>query len=674
MIHTVLHHDVLLVELRNPPVNALRQSLADDLPRVLDESRRGGARAILFVGSGRMFSGGADLNEFKTTLRPSWLSEVIDEVEASPIPTVAAIHGAALGGGLELALGCHYRVATPDATFALPEVRLGILPGAGGTQRLPRLVGLDAAVRMVVGGESVDARTAMSIGLVDRILSGGNWRERAIEFARGCESPRRTSGSPVSGTVAGVRERGAQLRVDPALDAPRAAIEALEAAVELPFATGVEREQQLVSGLLNSPQAVALQHLFFAERTAARIDDVPKDIGRRSIATVGVIGAGTMGSGIAINFLLTGIPVILVDRQATALEAGIAAIERALDGSHRKGRLTREAVADARSLLRATMDLNDLRTCDLIIEAVFEDLEIKKTMFAAIDRVAQEGAILASNTSFLDIDAMAAATGRSADVLGLHFFSPANIMKLVEVVRGRETAPDVLATAVELCKRIGKVPVVTRVGHGFIANRMVTPRQREAYALLLEGASPAEVDRVHTDFGLPMGPFQVEDLAGVDIGWHRDPARIETIRDALCAAGRMGQKTGAGFYDYNAARNPVPSPFIAAVINEFRERAGITPRMIGEAEIRARTLYTMINEGAEILREGIAQRASDIDVAMVLGYGWPRRTGGPMHWADATGLKTIVEGLRAYEQRLMPGFSLSPLLLRRAAGGGPLER
>lgn len=673
MIRTAFHDDVLVVELNNPPVNALRQSLDSEVERALDKGRSANVRAIVFLGAGRMFSGGADVQEFKSTARPSWLQEVIGLIEASTVPTVAAIHGAALGGGLELALGCHYRVATPDAKIALPEVKLGILPGAGGTQRLPRLVDMETAVRMVVGGETIDAREALAIGLVDQIISDENWKEAAIAFARGLDRPRRTAEMPPPEDGQAISALAAKLRQNVALQAPKVAVEALQAAASLPFVDGLQREQDLVSRLLASPQAVALQHLFFAERSAAKIKDVPKDIRKRDISKVGVIGAGTMGTGIAINFLLISVPVMLVDQQQDALERGIASIDRMLDSALRKGRLTSDQVASARSHLSTTLQLDDLRSCDLIIEAVFENLAIKKQMFERLERVAKQGAILASNTSFLDIDAMAAVTDRPHDVLGLHFFSPANIMKLVEVVRGRETAADVLATAVHLCRKIDKVPVISRVGHGFIANRMVTPRQREAYALLLEGASPSEVDRIHTDFGMPMGPFQVEDLAGVDIGWHRDPERIETIRDALCAAGRLGQKTGAGFYDYDAARKPVPSAFTTAIIEDFRRRAGILPRKIGEEEIRVRTLFTMVNEGAEILREGIAQRASDIDVAMVLGYGWPRQTGGPMHWADTTGLASIVSGLRGYEARLPADFALSPLLLECAAAGIPLD-
>jgi 3-hydroxyacyl-CoA dehydrogenase len=440
------------------------------------------------------------------------------------------------------------------------------------------------------------------------------------------------------------------------------------------LAQGQEKERALFAGLMAGDQSAALRHVFFAERAAARIEGLPKDIALRPIRKVGVIGAGTMGGGISMNFLSAGIPVTIVEMAQEALDRGAGIMRANYEATAAKGRLTTGQVDQAMNLLTPTLDFGALGDCDLIIEAVYENMEVKRAIFARLDAIARPGALLASNTSYLSIDEIAAATGRPQDVLGLHFFSPANVMKLVEVVRGRETAADALATAMDLARRIGKVPVVAGVCYGFIGNRMLIPRQDNADALLLEGATPEQVDRVHTDFGMPMGPFQMMDLAGVDIGWHRDPARIETLQDALCAEGRWGQKTRAGFYDYDERRKPSPSPALTRIVDDLRTKAGITPRAISDEEIRVRTLYTMVNEGAKILEEGIAQRASDIDIVWIYGYGWPRQTGGPIFWADRIGLNTIVEGLRRFADRLGPNFALSPLLLTCAAERRPLDR
>jgi len=454
-------------------------------------------------------------------------------------------------------------------------------------------------------------------------------------------------------------------------DAPLACIEAVQVATELPLAEGLAKERELFDRLMAGAQSQALRHIFFAERTAAKIDGVPANIARGPINSVGIIGAGTMGTGISMNFLSAGMPVTLIEMARDALDRGVAGIRSNYEGSVAKGRITQAQADAAMSLLSPTLDFDELRACDLVVEAVYENMDVKKNVFARLDGIARPGAILATNTSYLDVNEIAAATGRAQDVVGLHFFSPANIMKLVEVVRGARTAPDVLAAAMQLARRIGKIPVVARVCYGFIGNRMLSPRQSNAEAMLLEGATPEQVDLVHTTFGMPMGPFQMADLAGVDIGWHRDPHRIESICDALCAKGRWGQKAKAGYYDYDDRRKASASPITAAIVADFRSRAGITPRAIDDDEIVVRTLYTLLNEAALILEEGIAQRASDIDVVWVYGYGWPRVTGGPLFWANRIGLSRIVDGLERYRDRLGSDFRLSRLLRERAAAAQP---
>ena len=676
MIEAHRHHDILELILSNPPVNALGGAVRKGIHKAITDAQTDDAvRAIVIRGAGKLFSGGADITEFgKPPVNPG-LPELVDTIEASAKPVVAAIHGMALGGGLEVALGAHYRIATPTAKLGLPEVTLGLLPGAGGTQRLPRLVGVEAALGMIVSGAPIPADKAAEIGLVDQLVAEDQLAEAAIAFARTLEAPRRTGDRRIE-TDAGVFERFAadNARKIKDLDAPKACIEAVKAATEFPLDEGQEKERAWFAALVEGDQSKALRHVFFAERAAARIEGLPKDIALRTVRNVGVIGAGTMGGGISMNFLSAGIPVTIVEMAQDALHRGTSLIRDNYEATVAKGRLTAEQVERAMGLLTPTLDFDALEECDLIIEAVYENMDVKKEIFARLDGIAKPGAMLASNTSFLSIDEIASATARPQDVLGLHFFSPANVMKLVEVVRGAETASDALATGMDIARRIGKVPVVAGVCYGFIGNRMLIPRQDNAIALLLEGAMPAQVDRVHTGFGMPMGPFQMADLAGVDIGWHRDPDRIEGLPDALCAVGRWGQKTKAGYYDYDEKRKPTPSPLVEKIIGDFRANTGITPREISDEEIMVRTFYTMVNEGAKILEERIAQRASDIDVVWNYGYGWPRHKGGPMFWADQIGLGTVVAGLRRYEATLGDGFSLSSLLLECAANGKKLDR
>jgi 3-hydroxyacyl-CoA dehydrogenase len=680
-ISTRKHGDVLIVLSNNPPVNALstavRQGLVDAIAQAeADDS----VKAVVIVCEGQTFFAGADIKEFgKAPLEP-WLPIVVDTIEACSKPVVAAIHGTAFGGGLEVALACHYRVAVPTAKLGTPEVKLGLLPGAGGTQRLPRVVGVPKALEMTATGGPIDARTGFECGLVDRLVEG-DLIPHAVGFA---EEVRDIRPLPISS------ERQDKVDdVDPALfdqfrsanakkfrgfEAPEANIEAVRVATRKPYAEGVIEERKLFMQLMSGTQARAQQYFFFAERKANKIEGLPEGTEPRDVRKVGVIGAGTMGGGISMNFLSAGLPVTIVEMGQDALDRGTGVMRRNYEASAAKGKLTPEQVGKAMGLLNPTLDFGALADCDLIIEAVYENMDVKKEVFARLDKVAKPGAILASNTSYLDINEIAASISRPGDVVGMHFFSPANIMKLLEVVRGDKTAPDVLLTAMQLGKRIRKVPVVAGVCHGFIGNRMLMPRQIEATKLLLEGASPEQVDRVHVAFGMPMGPFQMADLAGVDIGWHRDPKHIENVRDALCAIDRWGQKKGAGFYDYDDKRRPSPSPVVQQIIEDFATKQGVERREISDEEIVERTLYTMVNEGAKILEEGIAQRASDIDVVWVYGYGWPVYRGGPMFWADSIGLQKIVDGLKRQEERMKPEFSFSKLLLDKAEKGESFTR
>jgi len=676
MIDTGLCDGVLKITMNCPPVNALGAYLRHAIAKAIDDAQENSAViALVITGSGKYFSAGADINEFDQALLDPSLPEVIDIIESSRKPVIAAINGFALGGGLEVALGCHYRLAVEHATLGLPEVNLGLLPGAGGTQRLPRLVGAETALELIVSGAPISGTKAAGIGLVDQLSDGSSLIDDAVSFARSVHGPRRTGALPIAVDVDAFERTAATLSAkSKALVAPKACIEAVRAAAELPISEGLALEQRLFRELVAGDQSKALRHVFFAERASAKVEGLPEHCPLRSVENVGVIGAGTMGGGISMNFLSAGVPVTIVETSQEALDRGVAIIRKNYEASASKGRLTPDQVERAMSLLTPTLRFEMLDKCDLVIEAIYENMEAKKAVFERLNTVAKPGAILASNTSFLSIDEIASVTSRPQDVLGLHFFSPANVMRLLEVVRGANTASDTLATAMHLARRIAKVPVVARVCYGFIGNRMLLPRQNNAHSLLLEGATPQQIDLVHTSMGMPMGPFQMSDLAGVDIGWHRDPTRIERLQDALCAQGRWGQKTNAGFYDYDQQRRPTPSPAVAAIIEDFRARAGIVPRAISEDEIIARTLFTMVNEGAKILEEAIAQRASDIDIVWIYGYGWPRHKGGPLFWANQIGLASIVTKLSRYAAAMGNTFTLSRLLEKRAAEGHPLDR
>ena len=656
--------DVAIIIVNNPPVNALswhvRQGLEDHFGAALADDS---VKAIVLRCAGATFIAGADISEFGKPPRGPDFNAVLNSIEAASKPVVAAIHGTALGGGLETALVCHYRVAVPSAKLGVPEVKLGLLPGAGGTQRLPRVVGVEAAATMTSTGDPLPASKAKELGLVDELAGEDSLAADAIAFARAkiADGPRPTRERAVFGDV-GVIE---QLKAKNAkrwrgFEAPYANLACVEAATRLPFDEGLAFEREQFMKLMFGSQSAAQRHIFFAERQAAKIDGLPKNTALRDVKKVGIIGAGTMGGGIMMNFLQKGIPCTIIEMQQDALDRGLGVVRKNYDASAAKGRFKPEQVEQMMGLITPSLSLDDLADCDLIIEAVYENMDVKKDIFGKLDKIAKPGAILASNTSYLDIDEIATATSRPGDVLGMHFFSPANVMKLLEVVRGEKTAPDALATAMAIGKKIGKVAVVAGVCDGFIGNRMLKPRQMEAMKLLLEGATPAQVDKVHVEFGMPMGPFQMSDLAGVDIGWHRDPNRIESIRDALAAEGRWGQKKQAGFYDYDEKRNPSESPRVAEIIEEFRSKAGVEKREITDQEIIERTLYPMVNEGALILSEGKAQRASDIDVVWIYGYGWPVYRGGPMFWAGLEGTDKIVAALEKH------GFEIAPLLKEKA--------
>jgi 3-hydroxyacyl-CoA dehydrogenase len=560
-------------------------------------------------------------------------------------------------------------------------VKLGLLPGAGGTQRLPRVAGVEKALQMCATGNPISAKEACDAGLVDRLVEG-DLIPHAVALAEEVKDIRPLPKSSerqdrVENVDSAVFDefRKANARKFRGFDAPETNIRAVKAATEKPYSEGVIEERKLFMELMTGQQSKAQQYFFFAERKAAKIDDIPEDTKPRDIRKVGVIGAGTMGGGISMNFLTAGIPVTIIEMSQDALDRGTGVMRKNYEASAAKGRFTTEQVEKAMGLLTPTLDFEALAECDLIIEAVYENMDVKKEVFGRLDKIARPGAILASNTSYLNVNEIAASTSRPEDVLGMHFFSPANVMKLLEVVRGAKTAPDVLLTAMQIGKRIRKVPVVAGVCHGFIGNRMLMPRQVEATKLLLEGATPEQVDKVHVDFGMPMGPFQMADLAGVDIGWHRDPSRIDNLRDALCAIERWGQKKGAGFYDYDEKRRPSPSPVVAEIIEKFAAEKGVKRREISDQEIVERTIYPMVNEGAKILEEGMAQRASDVDVVWVYGYGWPVYKGGPMYWADnIEGLTKIVAGLKQQEERMKPDFGFSQLLLDKAEKGEKFTR
>ncbi len=681
-----VHGPVAVITIDNPPVNGMGHATRVAMVAGLEKATADASiTAIVIRGGNGLFSGGADIREFgteKARMEPT-LMQVIAAAESSAKPVFAAIQGVCMGGGLELALGCHYRVVTPDAKVALPEVKLGLIPGAGGTQRLPRAIGAEAALGMIVGGEPVHAALHKESALVDAVIEC-DLLEGAVAFActmvdahMGVKRLRdRTVAPPAPDFFPQARARLAKAK---GLVAPQKCIDAVEASITKPFEEGLRYERELFMELMNSAESKAMRHAFFAERAASKIPDVAPDTKVRPVDKVGVIGAGTMGGGIAMSFVNAGIPVVLLEMKQEALDRGLATIRRNYEGAVKRGKMDAAGVEKRMAMLTPTLSYDALAGVDLVVEAVFEEMGVKEKVFRELDRVARPGAILATNTSTLDVDRIASFTKRPADVVGMHFFSPANIMRLLEVVRGKATAKDVLATVMQLSRRIKKVAVVSGVTDGFIGNRMLERYQRQCFYLLEEGASPQQVDRALEKFGMAMGLFRVGDLAGNDISWAvRKRRYVENpdvpyskIADRLCELGRFGQKTGAGWYRYEPGkRDPITDPVVEGIIEGYRKEIGITPRAISDEEIVDRCVLALANEGARILEEGIAQRASDIDTIYLTGYGFPAHRGGPMFHADSMGLAKAVQRMGEFAKNPHgdPEFwRPAPLLAKLAA-------
>ncbi|RYF00601.1 MAG: 3-hydroxyacyl-CoA dehydrogenase [Comamonadaceae bacterium] len=689
-----VHGDVAVITLANPPVNGLglstRQGIVQGLDRAASDAS---VKAIVITGAGGAFSGGADIKEFGTdraTQEPN-LHSVILAVENSPKPVVAAIHSVCMGGGLELALGCHYRVAAPGCSVALPEVKLGILPGAGGTQRLPRVIGVEPALNMIVTGEPVKSELIGSMPgqkLFDKMAaSPEKLAEEALAFARSVADARplplvrNLPCKHPEGDAYFQFARNMVKGMAKNLPAPAKCVDAVEAATRRKFADGLAFERELFINLMWTPESRALRHIFFSERAASKIADVPSDTPQRAVNKVGVIGAGTMGGGIAMNFLNAGIPVTLLETKQEALDRGVATIKKNYEAQVKKGKLKEDKYQQRVGLLSTTLSYDDLKDADLIIEAVFEELGVKETVFKQLDAVAKPGAILASNTSTLDVDKIAAFTKRPQDVVGMHFFSPANVMKLLEVVRGKETGKDVLATVMGIAKKIRKTAVVSGVCDGFIGNRMIERYSQQAGFLLDEGATPAQVDKAAEKFGFAMGPFRMGDLAGNDIGWairkrryqEKPDMKYSKTADLLCEKGRFGQKTGKGWYDYAVGkRDAIPSQEVLDMVEQHRKDMGITPRKISDEEIVQRLVFALVNEGAHILEDGIASKAGDIDMVYLTGYGFPIFRGGPMHYASEVGLFNVAQTMRRFAQNPLDdakAWEPAPLLAKLAAEG-----
>ncbi len=678
--NVAIEGEIAILSINSPPVNALSQQVREGIVRGMKEAIDASAvKAIVLICEGKTFIAGADITEFGKPPQAPSLVDAEDAIENSPKPVIAAIHGTALGGGLEVALCCHYRVAVPSAKCGLPEVALGLLPGAGGTQRLPRIVGVEQALDMVTSGKHVPAPAAHKAGLIDELVAEGELRSAAIEFAKKVVAEKRPLKKVRDSNDKVIAARGkpeifadfrkANAKKFRGFHAPEYNIRTIEAAVNLPFDEGLALERKLFTELMQGTQSAAQRYVFFAERQVWKVPDIADDTPTIPIKKVGVIGAGTMGGGISMNFANVGIPVTIVEMKQEALDRGLGVIRKNYETTAKRGKLKPEDVETRMKLLTGALDLNALADCDLVIEAVFENMDIKKDVFGKLDKIVKQGAILASNTSYLDVNEIASATSRPEWVIGLHFFSPANVMRLLEVVRGAKTSKPVIATSMQLAKKIGKVGVLVGVCHGFVGNRMLAARQAQAQAMMLEGAMPWEIDKPLYEFGMPMGPFAMSDLAGLDIGWSRETSKSSTVREVLCEMDRRGQKTGAGFYDYDEQRNAKPSPVTEKIVKDFMAKAGNQPRTISDTEILERLVYPMINEGAKILEEGIAIRPSDIDIVWINGYGWPVYRGGPMFYADTVGLPTVVAKLKEYLPKLGKDFTISPLLEKMAAEG-----
>ena len=666
-------NEVAVITLNSPPVNALSANVREGLNEgvssaINDES----VKSIVIICEGRTFIAGADITEFGQAPKGPSLYEVQDTIENSPKPVIAAIHGTALGGGLEVALTCHYRIAVPSSKCGLPEVNLGLLPGAGGTQRLPRIVGAAKALVMMTSGEHVPAEQCLSMGLVDEMAKEDSLLEDALAFAQKIVSEKRPlvkvrdaedKISADRGNVSLFSDfRKSIARKTRGFLAPEYNIQCIEAAVNKPFEEGLKIEQELFMKLMTGTQSAAQRYMFFAQRQVTKIPDIEPDTEVKDINSVGVIGAGTMGGGISMNFANVGIPVTIIEQSQERLDKGLSIIRKNYENSASRGRITEAQVEERMNLIDGKTSIEALDTQDMIIEAVFENMDLKKDIFKQLDGICKEGAILASNTSALDVNVIAAETNRPEDVIGLHFFSPANVMRLLEIVRGDKTSKSVVASSLAVAKKIQKIAAVVGVCPGFVGNRILAQRQREANKLILEGALPWDIDDALFDFGFPMGPFAMSDLAGLDIGWNKDTSNGESLRDVLCEAGRLGQKSGKGFYIYDENRNKSPDPEVEALIKKFGEERQIKMRDVSKEEILERCLYPMINEGFKILEEGMAIRASDIDIVWTNGYGWPVYEGGPMFYGNTIGFDKVLFWLKKAELELGPEFKPSAYL------------
>ena len=665
--------NIAILTLNSPPVNALsaqvREGLHEGIKKAKDEKS---IDAIVIICEGRTFIAGADITEFGKEPQGPSLFEALDMIENSNKPVIAAIHGTALGGGLEVALTCHYRIAIPSAKCGLPEVQLGLLPGAGGTQRLPRVVGVEKALQMVTSGQHVSAKECLEMGLVDELASEEKLLEDAIILANKIVSEKRplvkirdmnekVDAAKGNETIFSEFRKSIARRARGFL-APEYNIKCIEAAVNLPFDEGIKTERKLFMELVTGNQSAAQRYAFFAQRQVAKIPDIPKETEIKSVKSVGIIGAGTMGGGISMNFANVGIPVKIIEQNQERLDKGLSIIRKNYENTANKGRISFDDVEKRMDLIEGNTSLDQLNDSDLIIEAVFENMELKKDIFRQLDQIAKEGAILATNTSALNVNEIADETKRPEDVIGLHFFSPANVMRLLEIVRGEKTSKSVVASSMSISKTIGKIAAVVGVCPGFVGNRILAQRQREANKLILEGALPWDIDDALFEFGFPMGPFAMSDLAGLDIGWDKETSRGETLRDRLCESGRLGQKSGKGFYVYDEKRNKSPDPEVEALIREFAESKQAQRREISKEEILERCLYPMINEGFKILEEGMAVRASDIDIIWLNGYGWPIYEGGPMFYGNLIGFDKILSWLQKMEDEHGSDFAPSSYL------------
>jgi len=687
VVRALRHDDVQVISICNPPVNALGMRVRQGLQQAIEKANAdAGVRAVLIVGEGKAFIAGADIREFGKPAMPPSLPEVCNQIESSGKLVVAAIHGPALGGGLEVAMSAHYRLALPAAKLGLPEVSLGLLPGAGGTQRAPRLMGVKAAADLMLSGKHLSAKAALATGLVDRLAEGNDPVAAGLAYVKELLAQaaplRRTRDLAIADKSAALAELDS-LQADIAIKSrglfsPLKIVECVRAAVELPFDEGLTKERALFTECLNSPQRDGLVHAFFAERETAKVPEA-RGAEPRPLALIAVIGGGTMGAGIAVAALDAGLPVVMIERDAESIARGQANVEKVYDGLIAKGRMSEADKAAVMARFTPSTSYEDVADVDLVIEAVFEDIEVKKAVFQQLDRVCRPGAVLATNTSYLDIDAIAASISRPQDVVGLHFFSPANIMKLLEIVVPKRVSPDVVVTAFELAKRMKKIPVRAGVCDGFIGNRILAIYKQAADYIMEDGASPYEIDAAVRAFGYPMGPYQVTDLAGGDIGWAtrkrraatRDPkARYVEVADRICERGWFGQKTGRGFYLYpQGARVGQADPEVLAIVDAERQKKGIVPRQFTAEDIMRRYMAAMINEGAKVVEEGIALRPLDVDVTFLSGYGFPRYRGGPMKYADMVGLSTILEDIRTFAQEDPLFWKPAPLLEKLVAEG-----